>query len=91
MDNTKNDLCFNEAKLDFEAMVSVTEYAYSRTLQEIARATDKLHRTSLEDINPVRPARDLKKYSAHMAVIAETLHTLYEARERDKLTIVNRE
>jgi DNA-binding transcriptional ArsR family regulator len=101
MNNTKNDLCADVAKLDFEAMIFTANMAVglliesiSRHLSEVREARVSEVRKDMEGKNNIRMylrADDIRRDAVALSTCAATLATLNESRTREKLEVVNRE
>jgi len=89
MDVTKNDLSYNEAKLDYRALLDTATIAFAHTRNEIERLVHRTH-----DLNPhtnyASVARQLLDEAKRMAVAAETMHTLQEGLTRENILIINK-
>lgn len=86
MNQTKNDLSFNEAKLDFEAMLLVSQVACFGLIESVSRGIGILRSTPQDYLTAERLQRDGK----YLVTASETLATLLGAKEREILTIVNK-
>ena len=89
MGETKNDLCFDEAKVDYQAMLATSQIAYHHCIQAISK-----HLADMGDITPrFRPslsAEWLAREAGHLVIVAETMCTLKEGLSREKVTVVNK-
>lgn len=92
MNATKNDLSFNEASLDFQAMLTTSKIAVGRCLDNISRYENNIRRDSINnDYTGVHcNANWLKAEAEYLEIASETLATLSGALERDNLFIVNK-
>ena len=92
MYNTKHDLSYTEAKLDFQALVKTAEIAYVKAREEVSRRLHGLYEIELTKDNTGRycEANRLKETAQHLAIAAETLSVLYEARTRKILKVINK-
>ncbi len=88
MDVTKNDLCFNEVTLDYQALLQVAEVAFSHCKEEIREQLRKLDypRKSCYYLNAGWLLREAK----FLSVAAETLYTLENGLSREELKVVNK-
>lgn len=92
MNNTKNDLCADLAKLDFEAMVFTANMAVGLLIESISKTLSALRNARTDNnIRLYLEADDLKRDAAALSICAATLTTLKEARTRERLEVVNRE
>lgn len=91
-DNTQNDLSFDEAKLDFQAMTTVAGVAVSRLLNNIHRYTKEigLDFDTKDNTSMYLNSQRLNQETKLLVVCTETLATLREAATRGVLTIVNK-
>jgi hypothetical protein len=87
MRNTMNDLSFDHAKLDYEAMVRTAEIAFGRLLENIDEHTSLLRKRSYK--KPSLRSEWLLNDAKGLAIVAETLETLYGCRTRGTIEIVN--
>lgn len=98
MENTKHDLSLNLAQLDFEALFKTAEIAFSKTREELDIYKHKLYNCELNeektgykyDTSFWMNGNRIKVLGNQLAIVCETLHTLYEARKRKKIEIINR-
>lgn len=98
MENTKNDLSYNEATLDFEALCSTTVFAFIKTRDELNKklkglynlAYDKDNKSLIFDIPCWMEANNIKQLGEQLVIITDTAYTLYEARKRQNLNITNK-
>lgn len=88
MDKTQNDLCANEAKLDYQAMLTTSKIAYAHCIEEIGR-----HLSDMRQLKPAflpyLSAQWLAREAEQLVIAAETMHTLEEGLTRETITIVN--
>jgi len=91
MEVTKNDLSYNHTKLDFEALLQTAQLAYSSRLREISARVSKLSAyPSIGNTSRWLEAHWLAEDTKALAIIAETLSTLLEAKDREEIEIVNK-
>ena len=89
MEKTKNDLSFDEVKLDYQAMLSVSKIACGHCLEEISRHLGDMRIPSGKFI-PWLSAQWLAREAGQLVIAAETMHTLQEGLGRSTVTIVNK-
>jgi hypothetical protein len=91
MNNTKNDLCADLAKLDFEAMVFTANIAVGLLIESISGTISALRNARADNnIRLYLEADDLKRDATALSICAATLTTLKEARTRERLEVVNK-
>ena len=88
MNVTKNDLCSDGAKLDFEAMRKTALYAVGALLNQAERHIGALH--ELHCTSYGLEAVWLAEVTAKLAIAAETCDTLQGAQDRHEIEIVNK-
>lgn len=89
MRNTMNDLSFNHAKLDHEAMVRTAEIAFGKLIEDIGDHISKLRNYSAKSHRASLRSEWLEGDARKLVIVAETLDTLYGCRFRDEIEIVN--
>ena len=89
MNETMNDLSFDQTKLDYQAMLTTAEVAHSRCLGEIYRDYQELTRFPLTGCFYLSAQR-LAVEAKYLVTISETLHTLREGLTRHELEVVNK-
>jgi len=93
MNKTDNDLSFNYAELDYEAMVQTAELAFSRLRDNVSSELGKLYPCgplSPKETRNLKNAIDnLAREANFLVTVAETLQTLYGMQEREAVKIVN--
>lgn len=90
MNVTKNDLSFNETKLDFEAMRTTAIIAYTSKLHSICRRLSELQSASNLTTGTYLIAGYLRQDAEDLVIVAETLVTLNEAIKRNIIEIINK-
>jgi len=90
MEVTKNDLSFNEASLDYRALLDTAVIAFAHTRNEIEELIHKTHDLT-PHTNHASTARRLLVEAKQMPVAAETMHTLQEGLTRENITIINKD
>jgi hypothetical protein len=93
MMKTKNDLSFDEAKLDYRALIRTAEIAVSVLEQKIRQRLDKVRDSySNRDITSLYlEAEWLSEDAERLSLCCETLSTLWGGVDRSNITIVNKE
>jgi len=89
MEVTKNDLSYDQAKLDYQALLTTARVAYYELLENIYGYYNKLrdtHDTTSYYLNASRLAREAN----HLVIVGETLATLQGGLERSVIEIVNK-
>ena len=89
MQVTKNDLSYDQTKLDYQAMLTTAEVAFAGLRENIRHHLDKLSEYPLTGcfyLTTGYIASDAK----YLNIIAETLHTLREGLTRHELEVVNK-
>jgi hypothetical protein len=89
VDKTKNDLSYNEAKLDYQAMLSTSKSAYVHCLEEISRHLHNMRQLH-PPYQPYLSAQWLAREAGQLVTIAETMSTLEGGLTRDSVLIVNK-
>jgi len=90
MNKTKNDLSFDCAKVDFQAMLSTAQTAYVHSRDRIYRLLSETKSLGVTDTTLHLNAYWIEQESALFAIAGETLATLRGAVKRGKLEIVNK-
>ena len=90
MNETRNDLSFNCAKIDFQAMLSTAQTAYVHSRDRIHRLLSETQSIGVTDTTLHLNAHWIKQESELFAIAGETLATLRGAAKREKLEIVNK-
>lgn len=90
MEATKNDLSYDCAELDYDALITTARVAYFHSLNEIYRRQRILQCT---DNNTERhlEAGWLLGEAKNLVIVAETLSTLLEGLKRTTIKIVNKQ
>jgi len=93
MENTKNDLSFDKASIDFKAMLQTSAYAVRELTEQVSRYLNEIRETSISNNMTTLwfNANRLKEVSQNLAVASETYATLKEAIDRSELEIVNKD
>ena len=86
MEATKNDLCFDGVKLDYQAMLKTAVIAYAHTIDKIASHISVLQSCVGSDYHT---ANRLRKEAEQLAVAGEMLHTLQEGLTRSNVSVIN--
>ena len=90
MNKTQNDLSYDEAKLDYQALLATSRIAVGHCTEEIYK-----HLSNLRAIPPNKPrpssAEWLLREANQLAVAAETMYTLEEGLQRSNIIIVNKD
>ena len=90
MEVTKNDLSYNEAKLDYQAMLLTSRIAYAKCLDGIYK-----HYRDMRSLEPVflpqLSAGWLLEEARRLAIVAETMETLEGGLIRENIIVVNKE
>jgi len=89
MEATKNDLSYNCAELDYDALITTARVAYSHSLREIYRQQQILQDTG-SNTSRYLEAGWLLGEAKNLVVVAETLSTLLEGITRDNITLINK-
>ena len=88
---TKNDLCGNHTKLDYQALLRVAAIAFGHSIEQIHQEYSILRQyPPCSNVELFSHAEYLHKEAGKLAVIAETLATLQEGLDREELEIVNK-
>ena len=90
MDRTENDLSFNKAELDYQAMLTTATVAYRGCLREIERHLQVMRSLHKKVYLPYLSAQWLESEAKYLTIVAETMHTLQEGLSREELVIVNK-
>ena len=90
---TKNDLSFNETKLDFEALFKTAAFATRELREQINRHNGKLCDSLLNnDATGIHlQSQWLAEYAQSLAIAADTYSALLGAKTRDNLSVINKE
>ena len=90
--NSKHDLSFHEAKLDYAALTRVAEIAYVAMKHEIERYQNELRDDDLTNAHTARylDANWLKQAAKNLAVAAETYSSLKEGETREIIRVINK-
>jgi hypothetical protein len=89
MNKTMNDLSFNHAKLDHEALIRTAEIAFGELIESIASHASKLRNYSANYQRASLRSEWLAGDARKLVIVAETLDTLYGCRFRDEIEIIN--
>ena len=89
MQDTKNDLSFNRAELDYAALITTAQVAYHHCLNEIDRYREALRRPS-SNSSRYLDAGWLCREADNLVIVAETLATLLGGLEREEIEVVNK-
>lgn len=93
-ERTKSDLCANEVKLDYQALLETAQTAYRLGLDAIYRCYTELRQPiRFEDIRGTWSciqAHELETLSKRFSVVAETLFALTDGLGRSELKVVNK-
>jgi len=89
MNKTENDLSFNSAKLDYDALVRSVEVAFRETRECLSRYLGETYNRD-KSKRWAFTAQQIVDHANDFAVVAETLDTLYGMRERDEFAWVNK-
>lgn len=90
MNKTRNDLSYNRAELDYQALLSTSQIAYSHCLEEIGRYLAELRSIKLLH-HSYLTAQWLAREAEHLVIAAETMDTLLGGLKREEIVIVNKE
>jgi hypothetical protein len=90
---TKNDLSFDEVKLDYKALITTAQVAVGRCIQEIERHKSEVHDALWKRDNTRLHlcAERLAEQAKLLSVCANTLAALNEGVTRSVVTIVNKD
>ena len=94
MDITKNDLSYNEVKLDLNALLTTAQvafYARFHAIEDEVRELNNLYFNGNSGIRRYMLANNIANLSKSLPILAETLHTLEEGRSRENIILVNEE
>jgi len=86
---TKNNLCYQKATLDFEALVGVAFVARGSLIESVTKYLGLLESEPDQSISSIYAER-IKQTAEQLLICAETYSTLIGARERRELVIVNK-
>uniref|UniRef100_A0A6H1ZJH4 Uncharacterized protein n=1 Tax=viral metagenome TaxID=1070528 RepID=A0A6H1ZJH4_9ZZZZ len=88
---TKNDLSYNETKLDFEALLKTAAFATSELRQQIKRLDSQLGDDLLHgNITGIHlESQWLSEYAQSLAIAADTYSALLGAKTREDISIIN--
>jgi len=89
MDKTKNDLSYDKANLDYQAMFSTSRIAYAHCLEEIGRHLSDMRQLSPSH-SPDLSAGWLATEARQLTTAAETMRTLEGGLTRGTITITNK-
>ena len=89
MQATKNDLSFDKAELDYEALIRTARIAQGHCIERISQHIGKL-RSLDTSVNSALEAEWLKLEAEKLLIASETWYTLQEGRSRSEITIVNK-
>ena len=89
---TQSDLSYNEAKVDFQALLVTATIAVREVRQQINRLDSQLQSDLFNnDVTGIHlKAQWIGEYAQSLAKVADTYSVLLGAKDRDNLTIVNR-
>jgi hypothetical protein len=91
---TKNDLSFNEVKLDYKALITTAEVAISGCIENINRHMNIVREASSRTDSGTElylHAKWLSDNANLLAICADTLAALKEGEKRNIVTIVNKD
>jgi uncharacterized linocin/CFP29 family protein len=89
MQVTKMDLSGDEVKLDYQALLSVSEIAFAQAREAISRELNKLQQYPLEGCYYLN-AEYLERYAKQLHIASETMYTLQKGLTRQECKIVNK-
>lgn len=91
MKSTKNDLSFNKAELDFQAMLKTAAVAFGQVKESLHRELALIENTHFNErrVSSVY-LETFKNLAESFAIVGETYNTLLEATKRENLTIINK-
>lgn len=89
MEFTKNDLSYDQTKLDYQAMLTTAQIAFSHTREEINRHIHNTYNISGK-VNYSLEAKWIKEEADKLAIIAETMDTLQGGLTRSQIEVVNK-
>jgi hypothetical protein len=90
MNGTDNDLSYDLARIDYNALVTTAEQAFAMLRNEIARDMNLMYpRDYYDGIGIDSATTRIKRHATHLVVVANTLHVLYEMKNRPKFELVN--
>ena len=89
---TQSDLSYNEAKVDFQALVTTAAIAVREVRQQISRLDSQLQEDLFSnDVTGIHlKSQWIAEYAQSLAKVADTYSVLLGAKTRDNLTIVNK-
>jgi len=87
MENTKHDLAFQYARLDFEALLKTAAVAYRELHLHLTQELARYHDLSKPVIHPVY-LDVIKRLANDFAIAGETYYTLLEASTRENIEIL---
>jgi len=87
---TKNDLSYDRATLDHEAMLVTAAVAYGRLLRSIDQYTGGMHEINSSVTALHLSAERLKEDADLLVIVAETYATLKGSLDRPELVITNK-
>ena len=89
MQVTKNCLSYDQTELDYQAMLTTAEVAFTLLRESINRYLQKLNEYPLSECFYLTTAH-LAGDAKCLNIVAETLHTLREGLDRYELRVVNK-
>ena len=92
METTKNDLCFDQMKLDYESLIDSCKIAISQVKEsiknEISNIDYKLIYKNI-DSSLYSSANRIKALSRQLAIVTETYYTLIQGLSREDKKLIN--
>lgn len=91
---TKNDLSFDEVKLDYKALITTAQVAIHGCIEEISRYERTIRDYGLYHNDNTKLHMDSKRLADEanlLAICADTLAALKEGEKREIVTIVNKD
>lgn len=89
MNQTKNDLSYNQTKLDYLALLKTARIAFAHTRNDLDRYLGQTHAFNPTP-NYASLAGRIKQEADELVIAAETMHTLEEGLSREELEVINK-
>ena len=89
MQATKNDLSYNQTKLDYQALLDTAEIAFANTREELNKNLHSLYEHPLKGCFYLTTSR-VETLAKQLNTVAETLYTLRGGLTREELEVVNK-
>ncbi len=89
---TKNDLSYNETKLDYQAMLKTAAIATRELREQVNRLNSQLCDDLLHnEVTGIHlKSQWLAEYAQSLAITADTYSALLGAKERENISIINK-